>query len=279
MANANLNNTIELVKNYLDDPNNLYGVLKEGLLTQDLETPFTEFVGASTMSYPLFPASSTDLPDYNTKTGYATLDQTLERKEVTITQDKGYQIPLDAEDIADSHVQAVAFINNAVRQYEVPSIDKYRLGKLATATGVTKVAVTTDMLADYDTAKQKIFDEEISTSGTVLYVDSARYNSLKQSDKIKRSVLVDTNNGNVNREVEMLDGETKIVKVPAGRMPSGVGFILVQPLAVIAGIKRNKTAIIPEPENFDGVLINRRLKHDCFVLEGRAKGIVVGTTA
>lgn len=279
VENVPLNNNIALVKNYLDDPNNLYGVLRKSLLTGDLETQFTEFVGASTMSYPVFPMDNTDLPNYDKVNGYERIDATLERKEKAISQDKGYQMAIDAEDLIDSHTTAIAYINNNVRQKEVPNIDKYRLNKLATATGVQKHTLTDDALADYDTSIGLLFDAEIPKEGTIMYVNTTYYNAIKASDRIKRTLDASTSNGQINRDVAMLDGVTKIVQVPTSRMPAGVSFILVQPLAVIAGIKRNKTSVKDDPEDFDGVLINRRLKHDLFVLEDRAAGIVVGKAA
>lgn len=279
VENVPLNNNIALVKNYLDDPNNLYGVLRKSLLTGDLETQFTEFIGASTMSYPVFPMDNTDLPNYDKVNGYARIDAQLERKEETISQDKGYQMAIDAEDLIDSHTTAIAYINNNVRQKEVPNIDKYRLNKIATTTGIQEHTLTDDALADYDNSIALLFDAEIPKEGTIMYTNTTYYNSIKASDRIKRTLDASTSNGQINRDVAMLDGVTKIVQVPTSRMPAGVSFILVQPLAVIAGIKRNKTSVKDDPEDFDGVLINRRLKHDLFVLKDRVKGIVVGKAA
>ena len=62
-------------------------------------------------------------------------------------------------------------------------------------------------------------------------------------------------------------------------MPANVKFILVQPRAIACGIKRNYTRLIPEPEDFDGILINHRLVHDLFVLEDRAKAVYIGKVA
>jgi hypothetical protein len=277
VENVALANNIALVKNYVDDPNNLYGVLRKGLLTGDLETPFVNFVGASTMSYPVFPLDNTDLPNYSKTNGYERLDATLERKELTVSQDKGYQMAIDAVDLEDSHTTAVAYINNTVRQKEIPNIDKYRLNKLATASGVASGAVTDDPLADYDKAAASLVDNELPLEGTILYTTTAFYNAIKASDRIKRTAQA--TDGNLQSTVTSIDGVTKVVVVPATRMPAGKAFILVQPLAVIAGIKRNKSSVKDDPEDFDGILINRRLVHDCFVLEDRVKGIYVGTSA
>lgn len=280
--NIALANTIDKVKNYVDDPNNLYGVLRAGLLTGDLDTPFVQFVGASTMSYPVFPKNTTDLPDYSKTGGYTRVNVDYDRKEVTVSQDKGYQIGVDRLDLEDGHLTSIMIINNQVRQMEVPTLDKYRLNKLASASGVTSVEITLgtdDLLKAYDKAVETLTDNELPVSGTILYCTPSFYSALKQNDNVRRTVNVNQNDGNVNRNIVMLDDVTKIIQVPTSRMPASTLAILVQPLAVIAGIKRSHSKLIEEPEDFDGILINRRLVHDLFVLEDRNKGVYVFKTA
>lgn len=280
--NIALANTIDKVKNYVDDPNNLYGVLRAGLLTGDLDTPFVQFVGASTMSYPVFPKNTTDLPDYSKTGGYTRVNVDYDRKEVTVSQDKGYQIGVDRLDLEDGHLTSIMIINNQVRQMEVPTLDKYRLNKLASASGVTSVEITLgtdDLLKAYDKAVETLTDNELPVSGTILYCTPSFYSALKQNDNVRRTVNVNQNDGNVNRNIVMLDDVTKIIQVPTSRMPASTLAILVQPLAVIAGIKRSYSKLIEDPEDFDGILINRRLVHDLFVLEDRNKGVYVFKTA
>lgn len=280
--NIALANTIDKVKNYVDDPNNLYGVLRAGLLTGDLDTPFVQFIGASTMSYPVFPKNTTDLPDYSKTGGYTRVNVDYDRKEVTVSQDKGYQIGVDRLDLEDGHLTSIMIVNNQVRQMEVPTLDKYRLNKLATASGVTSVEITLgtdDLLKAYDKAVETLTDNELPVSGTILYCTPSFYSALKENDNVRRTVNVNQNDGNVNRNIVMLDDVTKIVQVPTSRMPASTLAILVQPLAVIAGIKRSYSKLIEEPEDFDGILINRRLVHDLLVLEDRNKGVYVFKTA
>lgn len=280
--NIALANTIDKVKNYVDDPNNLYGVLRAGLLTGDLDTPFVQFVGASTMSYPVFPKNTADLPDYSKTGGYTRVNVDYDRKEITVSQDKGYQIGVDRLDLEDGHLTSIMIINNQVRQMEVPTLDKYRLNKLASASGVTSVEITLgtdDLLKAYDKAVETLTDNELPVSGTILYCTPSFYSALKQNDNVRRTVNVNQNDGNVNRNIVMLDDVTKIIQVPTSRMPASTLAILVQPSAVIAGIKRSYSKLIEDPEDFDGILINRRLVHDLFVLEDRNKGVYVFKTA
>lgn len=286
MANAENNalaNTIDTITQYLADPNNLYGVLRASLKTTALETRFVNFIGAKFISYPVFPLSTTDMPTYSKTKGYEILNEDYDRKVLECTQDNGYQERIDAIDLNDSGLTAVSIINNRVRQMEVPSIDKYRLATLVGATGVgvkNSINLTSmDPFDLYDEACESLINNEIPLEGTVLYVTPDFYKAMKSSDRLRRTVNANTNDGRVNNNIYLIDDVTEVVVVPTTRMPANVKFILVQPLCVVSTIKRNVTYVKYEPEDYDGIMINRRLVHDLFVLEDRAKGIYYGTTA
>ena len=171
-VNPAIANNIALVKKYVDDPESAYGVFRAASLTTDLETPLVQFIGAKTMSYPVFPLENGELEDYDPATGYARDKTTYERREVTVSQDKGYQIPIDALDLIDSHTTAVMHINNKIRQKDVPAIDKYRLKKLFTGGSKHEVEAATadNILALYDAAIADLINHEYPTSGLILYV-------------------------------------------------------------------------------------------------------------
>ncbi len=286
MANSEniaLNNTIAYITKYLNDPENLYGVLRASLKTGDLETRFVDFIGANMISYPVFPMSTDEMPDYSKKNGYTIIDEDLERQTIKCSQDKGYQGRIDAEDLNDSGLTAIAIINNKVRQMEVPSIDKYRLNKLVTAPGaVAKYSVnltSMDPFDLYDVAIESLTNNEIPVENTILYVTPDFYKAMKSSDRLRRTINAQGDSGVVNTNIYLIDDVTKVVVVPTTRMPANVKFILVQPLAVVTAIKRNVTYVKYEPEDYDGIMINRRLIHDIFPLADRTKGIYYGTTA
>lgn len=281
-VNPAIANNIALVKKYVDDPESAYGVFRAASLTTDLETPFVQFIGNRTMSYPVFPLENGELEDYSPTEGYKRDKTTYERREITVTQDKGYQIPIDALDLSDSHTTAVMHINNKIRQKDVPAIDKYRLKTLFTGGTQHEVsAVTADNILDlYDDAVGELFDEEFPLAGTILYTTSKGYKAIKNAAQIRRNISVDQKNSDINRDVEYLDGVTKIVKIPADRWPDKTcQFILVSPLALICGVKRNVNKLIEDPEDYDGILINRRIVHDCFIQQDRQVGVYVAKTA
>ena len=79
--NPAIANNIALVKKYVDDPASLYQVFRASALTTDLETPFVNFLGAKTMSYPVFPLEDGELEDYSATEGYLRDSSTYKRKE------------------------------------------------------------------------------------------------------------------------------------------------------------------------------------------------------
>lgn len=280
MLNPEISNSIATIKKYLNDPSNVYAVFRAGALTSDLETPMVNFIGARSISYPVFPLSTDDMENYNPAQGYSRTNAVLERREKTVSQDKGYQMAIDNLDLADSGTTAVAYINNNVRQKDVPTVDKYRLKKLYEGGKKTQFekATSETALTQYDAAKAYLIDHEVPADGTIMYCTTDYYNSVKDSTRIMRTA--DANAGaNIDRNVEYLDKQTKIVVVPSTRLPnSSVQFILVNPKCVICGVKRNVSRVVEEPEDFDGVLINRRLVHECLIQEDRVDGVFVNTT-
>lgn len=276
---ATISNAIATIKKYVSDDANLYSVFRTSSLTADLETPMVHFIGAKTMSYPVFPKSTEDMPDYDPATGYKRESATLVRREVTVSQDKGYQNAIDQMDLLDSGTTAVAYINNNVRQKDVPTVDKYRLSQLkAGASNVVAAELATGetALKLYDAACKALIDAEFPIEGTIMYCSTDFYNAIKDCTRVIRPIT--GGETNISRKVEYLDGNTKIVVVPAGRMPANTQFILVNPKAVICGTKHSVTKVIEDPEDFDGILINRRLVHDLIVMEDRKDGIYVLTT-
>lgn len=108
-----ITNAIASVKNYVKDDANSYSVFRTASLTSDIETPMVHFNGAKTMSYPVFPKSNGDMPDYNPATGYERESATLVRREVTVSQDKGYQNAIDQMDLLDSGTTSTTNSTNA----------------------------------------------------------------------------------------------------------------------------------------------------------------------
>ena len=281
-------NNIAEFKKYVDDASNAYAVYRAASLTADLETPMAEFSDNASVTYPVFPFEDGDIPNYDKANGFTNDDVTYERRTVVFSQDKGYSIPVDYRDLKENHLTAVAIYNNKLRQRDVPAIDKYRLAKLAAGTGksnakqeiiaeVTGSITAANAFEKYDAAIGKLIDAEIPTTGLLMYCTTGAYNGFKNSDLVKR--VAGMQDKNIDRTVEMIDSTTKLIVVPAGRMPEGVEFILVQPQSLICGTKFENVNFFDKSERFDGCLVNKRFVHDCLIQEDRANGVYVAKKA
>lgn len=69
-----------------------------------------------------------------------------------------------------------------------------------------------------------------------------------------------------------VDG-TKIVKVPASRLPAGAAFLLTHPIAATAPKQLEDYKIHDDPPGISGWLVEGRLIYDCFVLNAKADAI------
>lgn len=276
-------NTIALVQEYLKNAVALNEVAKEVLLTKDLETTQVQFVGAQTVKLPKITFGA-GLGDYSRSTGFVANDMTLAWDTYTLTQDKGNSLKLDAMDDEEALGGAlVPYVNQYIRTIEVPAVDKYRLGKLATGAGTTKnetiakATAVTQLLAAFEALKDNEFGEE----GLILYLTPAIDTLIQLSTELTRYIRVDEVNVNgISTKVRYFNG-AKIVVVPSSRMPAKANFILVHPASQFSVVKHNPAHYygVGQVPGFDGGQVDMRLYHDCFVIATRNKGIYLSQTA
>ena len=72
--------------------------------------------------------------------------------------------------------------------------------------------------------------------------------------------------------ISNLDG-ANVIKVPAGRLPEGFGFMLAHPSATVAPTKLEDYKIHKDPPGISGDLVEGRICYDAFVLENKVKAI------
>lgn len=273
-----------LAQAYLKDEVALNEVAKASLLTGDLEANQVKFLGANTVQLPKISFTGA-FGDYSRTTGFTNNPLNLGWDEYTLTQDKGNSLKLDAMDDEEGLGQAlVPFVNQYIRTIEVPAIDKYRLGVLATDAhsnnkvnvGVTISAntIVSELLGGFEALKNAEFPEE----GLILYITTAVDSLLQKTTELSRYIRVDeVEKDGVYTKVRYFNG-AKIVVVPSGRFPSGVHFLLVHPSAQLSVVKHRPSHFYPEGTvpGFDGSQVDIRVYHDTFVIEQRNKGIYVG---
>lgn len=244
------------------------------------------------------------LGDYkrNDANAYATGSNTLTWETHTFTQDRGNKFVIDTQDnIETAGVAFGSLASEFIRTKVAPELDAYRFSKYLDKAGTVEEGVLTaeNVMAAIDAAIAEMDDKEVPEDDRVLFVSVKVYNLMKSSEAIQRRFDVNTNNGNVDRRIELLDGIIPIVKVPGPRFyaeydfhdgreageeaggfvpvdePDKINFLLVSRSAILQIVKSVVPKIIlPEVnQTSDGFVFMYRIYHDCFVPDNKTDGI------
>lgn len=278
-------------------------------LTSILEQPNTEYVGANKVRIPKITLDGA--ADYNRDTGYVKGAVSVDFETHTLAHDRGRKFRIDIidnDEVAFDLYRAVA--NEYVRTKEIPEIDACRFARMAGKSGAKTVAAdlttSTDAYVLWDACEEYLTDAEVNTSDIVLYVSAAFYKLMKSSTALSRRFDVQSSNGNVNRGVTMLDGQTPVIVVPKGRFWSAISlndgtsagktaggfapiastskainFMAVPKSYCKAITKRNASKIITPDVNqeADAYDVMYRCHHDLIVPTNKEGGIYVHTAS
>ena len=114
-------------------------------------------------------------------------------------------------------------------EQKFPEMDAYTISKLWadwSAAGMVPFAGTltpTSVLSEWDNMVLAMDKNRVPKTGRIAYITAQVGVHLKNSDKIQRNIVVDTNNGSVKREVFSLDG-IELVQVPDELMKTAYDF-------------------------------------------------------
>ena len=165
---------------------------------------------------------------------------TFERKWDTLV----HPMDIDETNMTTSIANITQVFNE---EQKFPEMDAYTISKLYAdwiAAGMTADTTTpsaSNILTIWDNLVKAMDKQRVPKVGRIAYITADVQAFLKNSDKIQRSVVVDTNNGNVNREVFRLDG-VELVQVPDELLKTAYDFS--QGWAVGAAAKQINLAIV-----------------------------------
>ena len=197
---------------------------------------------------------------------------------LTITQDKAWTFIIDKADKLQSEMvqDAGKACARQIREVLVPHYDTYvfkTLAKAAFDKGNTDATnpTKTNAYELFLNAQEKLGDNMAPDKGRVCFCSYKFANLLKQDSSFMKY-------GNASQEmlVKGVMGEvdgTKIVKVPASRLPAGCSFILTHPCAATGPKQLEEYKIHDNPPGISGWLVEGRLVFDCFVLNEKADAI------
>lgn len=202
------------------------------------------------------------------------LDATTE--EFTLKKDRSFTFAIDKldEDETASQLQAASALARQQREVVIPEVDAYVYGVMATSAGhkPAAIALTVDNIYDEILKGSNALDDaEVPETGRQLVVTPAVYQLMKKC----KDITMETDIGNDLRlkgVISNLDG-ANVIKVPAGRLPEGFGFMLAHPSATVAPTKLEDYKIHKDPPGISGDLVEGRICYDAFVLENKVKAI------
>ena len=206
-------NNITKFKKYIDLLDEVY---KKESLTADLDADATLVRAGANANEIVIPKISLDgLADYSRNSGYVSGDVNLTNETVAFNYDRGRKFTIDAMD--DEETAGVAFgklSSEFIRTKVVPERDAVRFAAYAGTTGISKVSAGVtyangnEWLAGIVTAVNKMDEDEVSQENRILYITPTGYNAI---------MAVDT-----SKSKEILNGFTKVVKVPQSRFYTAI---------------------------------------------------------
>lgn len=271
--------SISLVTKFLPYVDELFTTeSKKSLLTnQDLE-----WTGAHTIKvYKVTTAGMTDYgrsgPSEGNWSRYGAiqgLDATTE--EFTLKKDRSFTFAIDKMDADETGGQlaAASALARQVREVVIPEVDTYVYSVMAAGAGHKPAAVAltkTNIYEQIITANTALDNAEVPETGRVIVVTPNVYILMKQC----KDIVMETDIGNDLRlkgVISNLDG-ANVIKVPAMRLPSDFGFMIVHPVATVAPTKLEDYKTHQDPPGISGSLVEGRICYDAFVLENKAKAI------
>lgn len=217
---------------------------KKSLLTnQDFE-----WTGAHTVK--VYKITTSEMNNYDRKgTGenpsrygpIAGLDATTE--EFTLKNDRSFTFAIDKLD-TDETAQQLAAATALARQNRekvIPEVDTYVYGVMTAGAGTKPAAVALTPENIYEEilkAGNALDNAEVPESERILVVTPDVYVIMKKC----KDITMETNIGNdmrVRGVIANLDGAA-VMKIPANRLPSDFGFMLVHPLRVRSSDKARR---------------------------------------
>ncbi len=245
------------------------------------------------------------LGTYSRSGGFPDGAATLVWEPRTLTQDRGKEFNLDAQDNDETAFAANApiILSEFQRTKVVPEVDAYRYSKVfALSNQALKTAAYTPVVATiFSQLKSDVKDIQDAIGESEPLVIAISYNAadiLDRSTEFDRAVqMIDLDMGGIMTKVRALDG-IPLVRVPSARFKSaftfsatngftpsavamGLNWVICARNALIAVVKTDKVRIFSPDVNqgMDAWKIQVRKYHDLWILDNAFDSIKVSYTA
>ncbi len=269
--------SIELVTQYLPYVDEVFTTeSKKSLVTND------NFSWDGSKTIKVYKMTTAKMHDYNrngenngSRYGEVeTLNATTQA--MTLRKDRSFTFEIDTLDMDETKGQlaGASALARQIREVCVPEIDTYVYNVMCENAGNKPSAISLTHENIYNeiiSANCVLDDNEVPETNRIMLVTPQVYLLLKQC----KDITMETNIGNELRlkgVIGIIDGVT-IVKIPANRVPSDFGFMIVHPVATVAPVKLEDYNTHKNPPGISGTLVEGRICYDAFVLENKANAI------
>lgn len=198
---------------------------------------------------------------------------------ITLQMDKAFSKTIDKGNQKDQGGLKAAgtFLSLQIQEQYIPAYDKWVLNMLATRGGTIageSTALTkSNVIGRISAAMTVLDDAEVPAEGRTIFVPAKVFDLIRMSDEfIKTEPLA--LKGIKNGMVGDLFGAS-VVKVPKGRWPENVNYIIAHKDSAVCAEKIHDTKIHQDPPGISGNLIEGRFYWGGDVLMAKANGIYV----
>lgn len=199
-------------------------------------------------------------------------------QEMQLTQDRSFTATIDRGNNIDQYniKGAGTILSRQLREVVIPELDTYRLSVMAANAGETASGETPDATNAFElflNGQGHLGNKNVPEIGRVAFMTYDYYNKLKLDPSFVKQG--DMSQSMVTRGVlGMVDG-VPLIPVPDSRLPGGVNFILMHPIAGLAPVKLADYIIHDNPPGINGNLVEGRIYYDAFVLDSKKDAIYV----
>ena len=249
----------------------------QSLLAGKLSTQY-DFSGVKTVK--VYTPQTVPMGDY-TRNGVNRYGTPVEMEDViqelTLSQDKGFALTIDKGNNMDQMgVKAAGkMLRLQIDERAIPLADNYGFSQLAQLAGTivgSGTAIDKTSIIDRISEGTRVLDDaEVPQDGRTLFLSNSAYKFLKHSDE-----FLGIDSLGEKALAKGVVGEydnMKVVKVPSGRWPVGLNFLIVYKNSATMPMKINDTKLHQDPPGISGNLLEGRQYYDLFVFGAKAMGV------
>lgn len=249
--------------------------IMDGRLSSDYDLTGVKSVKISTpVTVPLNDYQRSGTSRYGTPTEIQDVVQ-----ELTMSQDKSFTATVDKGNQSDQQGTKAAgrMMGLQIKERVVPVKDKYTLGVLSQKAGKIVGSSTalskTNVIERIAAGVTALDDAEVPQTDRTLYLPSGTFSLVALSNEfIGVDKLAEKSLGKF-KVGELLGMD--VVRVPAGRWPANVNFIIVYKNSALAPVKISEAKLHQDPPGISGNLLEGRFYFDAFVIGAKADGVYV----